>query len=240
MTPQPPSPGAVEPYVMSGTHRFLSDSKTHTRFTQTNTYTLRWLDPFVLVLNVIGVHVLLPLVGLVWLGRRLTHAAPGLDPLRMAALLVATSAYAYLAGLANLFETPENMRYRQEVEPVIWLITLICITELATLLRRRTRADASPVGEEVMRPAGEVSLERPHQGLRLRLGPDARARGARVPPTAETLQPHRVCGNACAIAIAFSHARPRLESPRHRRAGSALSGCIASAAPVSAIPSERP
>ena len=139
-------------YVMSGTHRFLSDSKTHTRFTPTNTYTLRWLDPFVLVLNVIGVHVLLPLVGLVWLGRRLTHAAPGLDPLRMAALLVATSAYAYLAGLANLFETPENMRYRQEVEPVIWLITLICITELATLLRRRTRADASPVGEEVMRP----------------------------------------------------------------------------------------
>jgi len=65
---------------MSGTHRFLSDSKTHTRFTPTNTYALRWLEPFVLVLNVI------------------------------------------------------NMRYRQEVEPVIWLITLIC-TPSRTLAR---------------------------------------------------------------------------------------------------------
>src|SRR5262249_45536424 len=42
-------------YVMSGTHPFLSEHKTHTRFTPTTLYTLRWLDPFVLMLNVLGI-----------------------------------------------------------------------------------------------------------------------------------------------------------------------------------------
>lgn len=130
-------------YVMSGTHPFLSEHKTRTRFTPTTMYTLRWLDPFVLMLNALGIHVLLPLVALVWLGGRLMHAAPVFDPLRMAALLVAASAYAYLAVLANLFETLENMRYRQDVEPVIWLITLVSLTEIGSLVWKAARRRAA-------------------------------------------------------------------------------------------------
>ena len=40
----------------------------------------------------------------------------------------------------NLVETSENMRYRLGVEPLNWLVTLICVTELASLVRPRTAA----------------------------------------------------------------------------------------------------
>jgi len=65
------------------------------------------------------------------------------DPLRMHALLVAAICCAYRAALVNLVETLENMRYRLEVEPLIWLIALICVTELAALIRRRPPAAVS-------------------------------------------------------------------------------------------------
>lgn len=45
----------------------------------------------------------------------------------------------------NLVETSENMRYRLEVELLIWLLTLICVTELAALIRRRPPAVAVSV-----------------------------------------------------------------------------------------------
>ncbi len=122
-------------YVMSGTHRFMTERKAPRRFTPTTMFTLRWLDPFVLMLNVLGVHVLLPLVAAVALARRGEPATPGFDPLRMAALLVAATVYGYLAVLVNLVETLENMRYRQEVEPVVWLITLISLTTLGGFVR---------------------------------------------------------------------------------------------------------
>jgi len=127
------------PSVMSGTHRFLTERKGPRRFTRTEMYTPRWLDPFVLMLNVIGVHVLLPLVGLVALARRAMRAPPVFDALHMAALLVAATIYGYLAVIVNLIETLENMRYRQEVEPVVWLITLVSLTALADLVRGAAR-----------------------------------------------------------------------------------------------------
>jgi hypothetical protein len=108
-------------------------------------YTFRWLDPIVLMLNVVAVHVLLPLVAVVWLGRRVrrgARATPVFDPLRMSALLIAATAYGYLAVLANAAETLETMRYREEVEPVIWLITLICVTELVALVLASWRPTA--------------------------------------------------------------------------------------------------
>jgi hypothetical protein len=63
----------------------------------------------------------------------------------MAALVVCTTVYGYLAVLVNLVETLENMRYRLEVEPLIWLITLICVTELAGQIRRWLPAAAVSV-----------------------------------------------------------------------------------------------
>ena len=52
----------------------------------------------------------------------------------MAGLLSAAVVYLYLAGVVNLIETTENTRYRLEVEPVIWVITLICLGELGRLI----------------------------------------------------------------------------------------------------------
>jgi len=128
-------------YLMSGTGPFL-ERKAPRAYTPTSMYTLRPLDPFVLAANVIGVHLLLPLVIVAWLVHRVWRggrAAPLFDPLRMSALLVAAVVYGYLAAVVNFVETAENMRYRQEVEPVIWLITLICLTELTGLVRPRAR-----------------------------------------------------------------------------------------------------
>ena len=54
----------------------------------------------------------------------------------------------------NLVETLENMRYRLEVEPMIWLITLICVTELAAVVRRRA-------GRRAGQMAGSMKSEYP-------------------------------------------------------------------------------
>jgi hypothetical protein len=130
-------------YLGSGTHPWTSlDPKDHVapwRVTPTTFYTFRWTDPFTLMLAIVGVHLLAPLLGVVWLVGRsgLSRVAAALDPLRMTALLVGITLYGYLAGLVNLVETHENMRYRLEVHPIIWIITLIAISELARTVRRR-------------------------------------------------------------------------------------------------------
>jgi hypothetical protein len=131
-------------YLASGSHPFVSldpkDKPLPYRYVPTDLYTWRRFEPFGLMIELVGVHLLLPLVGVLWVADRVRHgwsAAPRFDPLRMAALLVATTLYGYLAFTANLIETHENMRYRLEVEPVIWVITLVCFTELARLLRAR-------------------------------------------------------------------------------------------------------
>src|SRR5262249_22328482 len=121
-------------YIASGSRGVTVERKGKFTLTPTTLYTTRWLEPFVLVLNLIGVHLLLPLVAVLWLIERVrgpSAARPPFDPLRMSALLVTAICYAYLAALVNLVETLENMRYRLEVEPLIWLTTLICLTELA-------------------------------------------------------------------------------------------------------------
>jgi hypothetical protein len=123
-------------YVSSGFHDPWHRPDTF-RLTPTSLYAARWLEPFILVLNLISVHVLLPLLAIWWLASRLRRPPSNrFDPLRMSALLVAVIFYGYLAALVNLVETVENMRYRLEVEPMIWLISLICVTELTGILRR--------------------------------------------------------------------------------------------------------
>jgi hypothetical protein len=57
----------------------------------------------------------------------------------MSALLVSATTYVYLTVLVNAVETLEAMRFREEVEPVVWLITLICVSELAAAARLRIR-----------------------------------------------------------------------------------------------------
>jgi len=134
-----------EQYIASGSHPLVSldprDKPVQRRYAPTDLHTARWIEPFARLVEIVGVHLLLPLVGVLWLTgrtRRGRSIAPLFDPLRMAALLVAATIYGYLAVTVNLVETSENMRYRLEVEPVIWIITLVCITELARLLQART------------------------------------------------------------------------------------------------------
>jgi hypothetical protein len=165
-------------YVMSGSSPWNPEGPLPQpqRSTPTTLYTVRWIEPFALVLEMVGVHLLLPLVGVVWLAHRVRRgwsAAPIFDPLRMAALLVGATLYGYLAVLANLIETAENMRYRLEVEPVIWVVTVICVTELAGLLRARWRradlvrvpradhpADAALAGGDAFRAVTAVAVAR--------------------------------------------------------------------------------
>jgi len=120
-------------FVVSGSNFLMKEQKAPPKTTPTQLYTLGFLEPVVLMLNVIGIHLLLPLVLLAWAVQWLL-GRPVFDPLRMAVLVAAATVYAYLAGVANFVETAENMRYRLEVEPVIWVITLICLGELGRLI----------------------------------------------------------------------------------------------------------
>jgi hypothetical protein len=137
-----------EQYVASGSHPLVSldpkDKPLPYQLAPTSLYTARWIEPVALMLQLVAVHLLLPLVAIVWAASRLRRgrSEPVFDPLRMTALLVGAVLYGYLAATVNLIETSENMRYRLEVEPVIWVITLICVTELAGLLRGRWRPAA--------------------------------------------------------------------------------------------------
>src|SRR5262249_35708588 len=72
----------VPQYVTRATRPYLSFDRARPRLTPPALYTLRLLDSFVLMLAVLGIHELLPLLALVWLGGRLIHAAPVFDPLR--------------------------------------------------------------------------------------------------------------------------------------------------------------
>jgi hypothetical protein len=126
-------------YVVGGSHP-LSVQKT-APFTRTPTtlYTPRWIEPFVLVLNVIAIHLLVPLVGVLWLVawlRDRSRPTPEGRSLRLTALVLATIFYGYLGVVVNVVETKESMRYRLEVEPLIWLATLISVTEVLRLARR--------------------------------------------------------------------------------------------------------
>jgi hypothetical protein len=125
-------------YVVHGSSPLVSEKTAPITRTPTNLHTLRWLEPFVLVLNLVGVHLLVPLVGLLWFVRW-ACGDPGPTPdivsLRLLALMLVTILYAYLAVLVNVVETKESMRYRLEVEPLIWLATLLAATELVRLAR---------------------------------------------------------------------------------------------------------
>lgn len=105
--------------------------KTGRRWQPATLGTTTWIEPILLAANVVGVHILWPLTFLLWLaGRR-----PA--PLRAIFLVVAAGTYGYLAVLANLVEMAENMRYRAEVEPMLWAVTLVCADEVWRALRSR-------------------------------------------------------------------------------------------------------
>jgi len=103
------------------------------RFAPTRFFTLRWLEPFVLLLTMAGVHVLAPIALLPGLGRQGNRSA----------LVLLLLPYVYLAAVSSVGEYGENMRFRIAVEPTVWLIT---IQSIAIVLRtasahgRRLRA----------------------------------------------------------------------------------------------------
>lgn len=114
-------------------------------FAPTSLFTLRWLEPFALLANLIGVHLLLPLALLGALLRR-REAVGGADAtrsLRLVALVVFATCYAYLALVSSVGDYGENMRFRIGVEPLIWLTTIVGAGELVGLVRlaAKRRAD---------------------------------------------------------------------------------------------------
>jgi hypothetical protein len=138
-------------FIVHGSNFLMKEQKAPPGMTPTSLYTFGVLDPFVLMLNVVGVHLLLPLLAVAWVVQRVRGRPtdPVFDPLRMSVLLVAATVYGYLAGVANFVETAENMRYRLEVEPVIWVITLICLSELGWLVRLGLRSRGGALREDL-------------------------------------------------------------------------------------------
>jgi hypothetical protein len=126
-------------YVVHGSSPLVREKTAPITRTPTNLYTLRWFEPLILVSNLIGVHLLVPLVGLLWLvgwARGARGPTPAIVSLRALALVLVIVLYGYLAVLVNVVETKESMRYRLEVEPLIWIATLLAATELLRLARR--------------------------------------------------------------------------------------------------------
>jgi hypothetical protein len=124
-------PGALREtqYVTSGTWP-------HVVLAETRLGTLAWLDWPVDVASMIGVHVALPLLGVLALAGRLGGRRTAVDPVRGGVLAGLATTYVYLALLSSLTEYGENMRYRFSIEPVIWLITIVSVTEGARLAWR--------------------------------------------------------------------------------------------------------
>ena len=138
-------------YVVRGT--FPSSGRPD-RFTPTTLYTAALRDPLLLMVEIVGLHLLAPLVGFLWCADRLRRgwwAPPLFEPLRMTALLAGGVLYGYFAGLVNLVETGENLRYRLEIEPVIWVIVLVAAGELWRLCRR-SRPRRTPAGDVAREP----------------------------------------------------------------------------------------
>jgi hypothetical protein len=98
-------------------------------FEPTTLYTPRWIEPWALLANLIGVHVLLPLalVAGVLRGRSTS--------LGFTALVVLATCYAYLAFVSSVGDYGENMRFRIGVEPLVWLITIVAGAEVTALAR---------------------------------------------------------------------------------------------------------
>lgn len=124
-------------FVMSGTYPRVSRSPAEF-------YTPRWLDPLVLIAMVIGVHVLAPFLLILWAVRFLCGASGAALPRAAGVLTMAAGIYAYFAAVASIGDYGENMRFRLDVEPIIWLIALIAFVEIArmfgALLGRRVSA----------------------------------------------------------------------------------------------------
>ncbi len=136
-------------YVMSGQYPRRS-------FAETSLHTLRWLEPVILIANVIAVHLLAPAALILWTVRRLVRgggAIPEIDAFRVAALAVLVAVYAYQALVVNVGDYGENMRFRIGVEPVIWLITVASASSLMSWSRGLTTAGGSGSGSAVSESA---------------------------------------------------------------------------------------
>jgi len=100
------------------------------QFEPTRFFTLRWFEPFTLLITMLGVHLLAPIALFQRRARREDRHT----------LLLLLLPYTYLAALSSLGEWGENMRFRIEVEPIIWLITMQSIVICWSAWAARGRA----------------------------------------------------------------------------------------------------
>jgi hypothetical protein len=139
----------------------------------------------------VGVYVFLPVV-MVWatLRARSLLRSPAPDARALGALLVfCLVQIAYVAAASSLFTFRESARYRFQVEPMIWLMTALC---LADAWRRTTSRPAAAEG------GGAAGHEPPVQPR------TAAERRHRAPNGAESTAPHQ--------ARVRSRERPRFDT----------------------------
>jgi len=109
-----------------------------TQFQPTRLPALQTLPHLARLLNLLCVHLLAPgLLLLSAVGRWRRWPGVGPHPL----LLVLVAVYVYAAVVHNLPEYEENMRFRLNVGPVVWLISAYCLKAILDIWqRRRARA----------------------------------------------------------------------------------------------------
>lgn len=105
-----------------------------TQFQPTRLPALQTLPHLARLINLLCVHLLAPGLLILWLVGR-WRRWPGVGPHPLLLLLVAV--YVYAAVVHNLPEYEENMRFRLNVEPVVWLISAYCLKAILDFWRRR-------------------------------------------------------------------------------------------------------
>jgi hypothetical protein len=106
----------------------------------TRFYTLPYVPLLMLGLNIIVMHVVVPLLVLNDARQRLVLRKRILPP----EFYFLVGCYLYAAVVMNIAEHGENMRFRLSVEPVIWIMSIYAMTLFARLVRSSLRRSMEP------------------------------------------------------------------------------------------------
>ena len=93
-------------------------------------FSIPYLPTVMLIVNILVVHIGLPFLLAISVLRR------GKQILPLEAFLIA-AIFLYVGFIYNLSEHGENMRFRLNVEPLIWILSIVTLVKVGEILRRR-------------------------------------------------------------------------------------------------------
>ncbi len=96
-------------------------------------YTIPYFPMLVLIMNILVIHLLLPLLLIYAVARQLIYK----EKLFSAEFFFLLASFLYAVVVMNLPEYGENMRFRLSIEPVIWLISMYTLTTFMSLIKKQ-------------------------------------------------------------------------------------------------------